>query len=271
MEFINLLFLSNFEILGSTGVESVDLEIFGFNFGELSLSGLPIPIITIIIGIIDGFNPCAMWILLFLISILMEEEKIWKRWLLGGIFLAVSGIAYFAFLAAWLNINLLIGVNIWAKILVAVVAFAVGIFSLKSFQQEQSGCKVGDQVEKREMFNKIQNIIKNNNIWLASLGIAILALSVNIFELVCSAALPAVYTNLLASQDITGIVRYMYLGLYALFFMLDDLLIFGIAMFTLQTTGISKKYNNWIKIISGIVMIILAFWLAWEAFYVLTN
>jgi len=258
-------------VASNNGLESIDLDIFGLNFGQVDLSNFSLPIVTIVIGIIDGFNPCAMWILLFLISILIEEEKVWKRWLLGGIFLGVSGLAYFAFLTAWLNINLLIGLNVWVKILVSLVAFLVAVISLKDFQKEQSGCKVGDQVEKKELAGKIKGIIKNQNIWLASIGIAILALSVNIFELVCSAALPAVYTNLLASQDITGLIRYMYLGLYALFFMLDDLLIFGIAMFTLQATGISKKYNKWIKLISGIVMLILAFWLAYQVFFTLTN
>ncbi len=254
------------QTLAEAAHEEIDLEIFGINFGKADLSGLSLPLITVLVAIVDGFNPCAMWVLLFLISLLLEEKNVLKRWLLGGIFLLVSGFSYYLFLTAWLNINELIGFIAWTRAIIALIAVGIGLWSIRSYflEKDESGCKVGEKVEKQKTFKKLQGIVSQKNIWISILGIVILAFSVNLFELLCSAALPAIYTNLLATQEVVGLSKHAYLLLYVLIFMLDDLLIFAIAMFTLQATGISTKYNRLVQLISGIIMLLFGFWITYE-------
>lgn len=80
-------------------------------FGRLRVHELGLPLFTVLIGLLDGFNPCAMWVLLFLLSLLVNLRDRRKMALIAGIFVAVSGLFYFAFMAAWLNMFLLIGLS----------------------------------------------------------------------------------------------------------------------------------------------------------------
>jgi hypothetical protein len=219
------------------------------------------------VAFIDGFNPCAMWVLLFLISLLLEVEDKFKKWTLGIVFLLTSGVSYFFFLAAWLEINELIGLIPWTRGIIALFAWGAGIWSIKSYLDEKdkdSGCKVAGNEDRQKMFAKLKKIVLEQSFILSIIGIIFLALSVNLFELLCSAALPATYTNVLASQDVTGLAKYAYLLFYVIVFMIDDIIIFAIAMITMQVTGISTKYNRLSKLIGGIVMMLLAAWITIE-------
>jgi len=248
--------------------ETVPIEIFGLYFGSFDALSVSIPILTFFVALIDGFNPCAMWVLLFLISLLLDMKEAWKRWYLGAVFLLTTAVAYYLFLLSWLKINELIGLIPITRALIAIAAWVVGFWTINSYlqnrKQEQTGCKVGEAEERKKMFSRIREILQRQNLAWMTIGIIILAFSVNLFELLCSAALPATYTNVLASQGIDGLGKYLYLLLYVIIFALDDFLIFAIAMITLQATGITTKYNNLIKLISGIIMLILAGWITIE-------
>jgi hypothetical protein len=248
--------------------ETVPIEIFGFYFGSFDALSVSIPVLTFFVALIDGFNPCAMWVLLFLISLLLDMKEVWKRWYLGGVFLLTTAVAYYLFLLSWLKINELIGLIPITRAIIAIAAWIVGFWSINSYLQhrkeQQTGCKVGESEDRKKMFSRIREILQRQNLAWMTVGIIILAFSVNLFELLCSAALPATYTNILASQGIDGLGKYLYLLLYVIVFALDDFLVFAIAMVTLQATGITTKYNNLIKLISGIIMLILAGWITIE-------
>jgi hypothetical protein len=266
--FLSIFFNPSLDVLASSSSDNIiSLEIFGLSFGEVDLSQYSLPVITFLVAFIDGFNPCAMWVLLFLISLLLEVEDKFKKWTLGLVFLITSGISYFFFLAAWLEINELIGLIPWTRGLIALFAWGAGIWSIKSYLDEkdkESGCKVAGNEDRQKMFAKLKKIVLEQSFILSIIGIILLALSVNLFELLCSAALPATYTNVLASQDVTGLAKYAYLLFYVLVFMIDDIIIFAVAMITMQVTGISTKYNRLSKLIGGIVMMLLATWITIE-------
>lgn len=226
--------------------------------GEIDTSALSLPILTIIIGGIDGFNPCAMWVLIFLISLLLGTENKRKMWTLGLTFIIASGVVYFLFLTAWLNLFLFLGFIAAVRIAIGVVAIGSGLFHLKEWKTNKEGaCKVADQEKKKKIMERLRNITSQKSFILAMLGIAALAFAVNLIELVCSAGLPAIYTNILSMSGLNGVERYLLLLLYILIFMLDDILVFVIAMVTLQSTGISAKYSRWSNLIGGIVILIL--------------
>lgn len=82
---------------------------------------------------------------------------------------------------------------------------------------------------------------------------------VNLVELVCSAGLPAIYTQVLALSKLANWQYYLYIFIYVFFFMIDDLIVFSIAMLTLENTGITTKYSKYSRIIGGLIMILIGY------------
>lgn len=227
---------------------------------KINLKSFSLPIVSIIMGAIDGFNPCAMWILLFLISMLITMKNKKKRWILGLTFLTTSAIVYLLFMVAWLNFTTFIQTIPWIKILIALVAIIGGFLNLWSFIKtitEDDGCTIVDEKKRKKYFTKIKDIINNKSFIFALIGIMILAASVNIVELACSAGLPVAFTSLLASNNLSTFSYMIYILIYILFFLLDDIIIFVISMKTLEVTGVSTKYGKLSHLIGGIIMIII--------------
>lgn len=227
--------------------------------GKVDKTDVSIPLVAVIFGYIDGFNPCAMWILLFLINLLFTLENKKKSWILGFIFLSISGFVYFL---SMLGINLILSVIAvdWIKIAIAIFILGTGIWNLTKYfknRKQEAGCEVIDEKKRKKILTKIQTILKYKSFLLSCIGIAILAITVNLVELTCSLGFPMVFTELLALNNITGFARIFYLFLYIIFYMLDDIIIFTISMLTLQATGITNRYNQISKVISGVIMILM--------------
>ncbi|MFH0892170.1 MAG: thioredoxin family protein [Candidatus Falkowbacteria bacterium] len=226
--------------------------------GEVEVKNLSLPLLTFIIAAADGFNPCAMWVLLFLISLLLGMENKKRMWILGTVFIAVSGAVYFLFLAAWLNLFLFLGFVTWIRAVVGLIALLSGGYHLYDYYRHRDGtCRVTDNEKRKKVFDKLRTIVLEKKFVLALSGIILLAAAVNLVELVCSAGLPAVYTQVIALAGLPSWQYYGYLLLYILIFMLDDLLIFFIAMFTLRMKAISSRYTRWSNAIGGIIMLVI--------------
>lgn len=226
--------------------------------GEVSIKNFSLPLLTIVLGALDGFNPCAMWALIFLISLLIGMENKRRMWILGSAFIITSAFVYFLFMVAWLNLILFVGLVAWVRILIGLIALAGGGYNLKEyFTNKDATCKVTGNQKRQKFFEKLKNISKQKSFYLALGGIILLAFAVNLVELVCSAGLPAVYTQVLALSDLPVWQYYLYILLYVFVFMLDDLLVFFIAMTTLRLTGLTTKYSRWSHLIGGALMIII--------------
>jgi glutaredoxin len=225
--------------------------------GEFNAKQISLPLLTVVVGLIDGFNPCAMWVLIFLITLLVGMKDKKRRWILGSVFILTSGIVYFMFMALWLNLILFIGFIIWVRRGIGILALVSGYLSLRSAAKEGAVCKVGDETKRQKLIAKMKHAVSHNSLWLSLIGIITVAFAVNLIELMCSAGLPAVYTQVLALNDLAVWQYYSYLLLYILFFMLDDLIVFAIAMKTLEVTKITTKYSRLSKIIGGIIMVVL--------------
>lgn len=246
------------EVTPEAEQSKVSGTIDGGIFGEIDMAKFSLPVLTIIIGALDGFNPCAMWVLVFLIGLLIGMENRKRMWILGLAFIVASAAVYFLFMAAWLNIFLFMGVVSWVKVLIGLVALAGAWYSLKDFyKNKDAACEVGDMEKKKKTMDKLKGYVASQNFWLALFGIMALAFMVNLVELLCSAGFPAVYTQVLAMNNMTGWHYYAYILLYILFFMLDDLIVFFIAMFTLQATGLTTKYTRASRLIGGVLMLII--------------
>lgn len=227
-------------------------------FGEIETKNLSLPVLTIVLGGLDGFNPCAMWTLLFLISLLLGMGDKKRRWILGLAFIVASAVVYFLFMAAWLNLLLFVGFIVWVRILIGLVALGGGGYNLKEFfTNKDSGCKVTGNEKRQAVFERLKNIAYKRQFLLALGGIILLAFAVNLVELICSAGLPVVFTQILTLSNLFKWQYYLYMLLYIFVFMLDDLFVFFTAMITLEMTGISTKYGRISHLIGGILMIII--------------
>lgn len=234
--------------------DKVDLPFLG----SVSAKAISLPLLTLIIAGADGFNPCAMWVLLFLISLLLGMKDRKRMWILGSSFIFASGFVYFLFLGAWLNILLYFKYVVWLNYLIGAVAIAGGSYHLyDAYKNREGGCHVTDNEKRKRIFTKLRNIVSQNSFVLALAGIMMLGAVVNLVELLCSAGLPAVYSQVLVMSEIPAWQHYAYLLFYVFIYMLDDLVIFLIAMLTLNMKGINSKYMRYSTVIGAIVILII--------------
>jgi len=241
-------------------------------FGDINLKSVSLTSSAVIIGLIDGFNPCAMWVLLFLISILLGMKDRRKMWAIGLSFLITSAFVYFLILISWLNIVAKVSTIIWIRNIIALVALGGGVYNIyKFFTSKDSGCDVVDDKKRKTIFSKIKKFCKEKNIILAVGGACLLAISVNLVELACSAGLPLVFGQLLALNNVSGIQGILYTLLYVAFFMIDDIIIFVIAMLTTKIAAISTKYNKYSHLIGGLIMVIIGILLLFKPSILMFN
>lgn len=226
--------------------------------GKVDVYKVSIPVLAITMGVLDGFNPCAMWVLVFLISMLIGMGNRKRMWAIGTTFIVASALVYFIFMAAWLNLIIFLGFVAIIRIIIGLLALLGGGYNLKEFfTKKDATCEVTNENQKEKIIDKLKKVTKEKNIFLALGGVIILAFMVNLVELVCSAGLPAIFTQVLALNNVPTTSYYGYILLYILFFMIDDLIIFVIAMMTLKVTGITSKYTKYSHLIGGILMLII--------------
>lgn len=227
-------------------------------FGEVDISKLSLPVLTILLGTLDGFNPCAMWVLVVLISLLLSLKSRKKIALVGGTFIFAEGFLYFLIMAAWLNVFLVLSYISLIRVLIGLFGIGFGILRLRDFVNWKPGvCKVVDEKGQQKTMNKIKNILKPSAVPATIIGVVGLAFGVNLIEFLCSAGFPTMFTRILSLQSLNMLQYYLYLVFYNIFYMLDDFIVFGVAFFTLSRFNFSDKYNRWSTLIAGLLILIL--------------
>jgi len=229
--------------------------------GKINAKNVSLLLISIIMGAVDGFNPCAMWILLFLLSLLISTKDRKKMWILGLTFILTSGLIYLFFMLSWLNVAKHTTDIIFIRYLIGVFALIFGLVNVyrfyKQIKTKDVGCDVTDQKQKRKIMDRIRNILSENKMLFAILGIMLLAVSVNLIELLCSLGIPMMYTEILGINKLNHFEYGFYMFIYLLFFLIDDLIIFAIAMKTLKIKGISNKYMKYSHLVGGLIMLLI--------------
>ena len=225
-------------------------------FGVLDVGRIGLPLFTLALGLVDGFNPCAMWVLLFILSLLVNLHDRARMALIGGTFVVVSGVVYFAFMAAWLQIFLLLGVGRAVQVALGAVAVLVGLVNVKDFVAYGRGVSLSiPQAVKPTLYARARRILSADNLTGALGATVVLAVLVNVVELLCTAGLPAIYTHVLALQALPAWQHYAYLGLYNAAYVLDDGLMVAIAVVTLSRAKLQERAGRNLKLLSGLVML----------------
>ncbi|MBR4672722.1 MAG: hypothetical protein IKO78_05960 [Bacilli bacterium] len=259
--------ISDEEYLVNKNKENIPL------LGEVDIKDVSIGLVAIVLGFIDGFNPCAMWVLLFLINMLIGMNDRKKMLIIGFVFLLTSGLMYFLFMLGITNILTYISLPLIRSI-IGIVALVVGSYNIYRFfkeRKEDAGCHVVDEKKRKKIFTRIKKFTQEKNMLLALGGVVILAISVNIVELACSSVFPATFAEILAVNNVTGIMKIIYLLIYTLFYMIDDLVVFTIAVATSQLSTASSKYGKYSSIVGGIIMLLVGLLLIFKPAWLMLN
>ncbi|MFH1088107.1 MAG: glutaredoxin family protein [Chloroflexota bacterium] len=234
--------------------EEIDLPLLG-RIRPLDYS---IPALAVILGIIDGFNPCAMWVLVYLMSLIMALKDRSKLWLIVGSFVFASGVLYFLFMTAWLNAFLFVGYSRPITIVIGLIALGAGILFVREFIATKGAmtCEVVDPASRTKTMSAVERIVSSPITVATLVAIVGLAFVVNSIEFVCSSALPAVFTYVLSVSGLSAAQHYGYILLYDFFFMLDDVIIFGWAAI-LMSSSLGQRYARYSRPVGAAVLLIL--------------
>ena len=228
--------------------------------GEVAAKEANLFLVSILIGFADGINPCGMWVLLFIISMLIPSRDKKKIWILGGAFIITSGVFYFLMLMGWTALVSKFAGNKLFLIISGIIALAAGGFNLykyiKAKVNKEEGCDVTSAKQKRKITKKVKSLINEKNIWIAIVGVGGVTLLINLFELACSAGWPYIFTTILAENNLSFGGELFYILVYVIFFLIDDIIIFTIAILSLRIKAVSNKLSKYAHLIGGILMII---------------
>jgi hypothetical protein len=239
--------------------------------GEVRTANLSLPVLTVLLAAVDGFNPCAMWVLVFLLGLLSGMKDRARMWILGVAFVATSAAVYLLVLGAWLNLLLLAGSLALVRVGIGIVAIAGGGYYLREFfTNADMQCEVTSSERRRRVLDRLRQLARQPSFGAALAGIVLLAFAVNVVEFLCSAGIPAVFAQVLALSALGPWEYFGYLGLYVGVFMLDDLVVLVVALKTLEVTGLTTRYARWSNAIGGVALlalgVVLVFRPEWLAF-----
>jgi len=227
-------------------------------FGTISVSRVGLPLFTLAIGLLDGFNPCAMWVLLFLLSMLVHLQDRKRMAIIAGTFVLVSGLVYYIFMAAWLNLFLILDMSSSIRIILAGIALFIGVINVKDFLAVAPGITLSiPDSAKPGIYARVRRVIQAEPLSSSLIAVAILAVLVNLVELLCTAGFPAIYTAILTRQGLEPVTHYAYLGLYIAGYITDDALMVGTAVMALSNRRLTERGGRLLKLISGAAMLLL--------------
>mgnify|MGYP003585059252 CR=1 FL=1 len=226
---------------------------------RIDLTNYSLPLMSLILGTIDGFNPCAMWVLVLFLTALIAVGNKMKMFRVAGLFIFAEAIMYYMILNAWLYTWDFVGLDRWVTPVVGIVGVAGGIFFIRNYikKGDELSCEVTDFEKRAKISKKIRDIANKPFTFLTALGIIGLALSVNVIEFACSVGIPQTFTKILQINNISFLQRQLYTFIYILGYMIDDFIVFGLALLSVNKLQLTTKYSKWVNLFGGILMVIL--------------
>jgi len=224
--------------------------------GAIEPGQFSLPLLTIAIAALDAFNPCAFFVLLFLLSLLVHQQHRGRMLTVGGIFVLFSGLMYFAFMAAWLNLFQLLGNLTWVTLAAGALALLVGTVNIKDFFSLNAGLTLSiPEARKPDIYRRARAILAAGSLPTMLAATVFLAVAANFYELLCTAGFPMVYTRLLTLSGLTTSQHYLYLALYNAIYVVPLVLIVLAFVRTMGARKLSEREGRLLKLLSGIMML----------------
>jgi len=221
-------------------------------------SRVSLPLFTVILAALDGFNPCAFFVLLFLMSLLIHSRSRGRMLAIGGTFVFFSGAVYFLFMAMWLNMFILVGRLALINAVAGIVAIAVAFINIKDFFffRKLFSLSIPEWAKPR-LFERMRGLLKSSGVMAMLMGTAVLAFASNSYELLCTAGFPMVFTRALTLRGLSPAGYYLYLLLYNTVYVIPLAVIVVIFVVTLGARKLTERHGQVLKLISGMMMLCL--------------
>lgn len=229
-------------------------------FGKVDFSKMGLFLSTLLIALVDGFNPCSLWVLSMLLAITLHTGSRKKVLVIGLIFLTVTAAIYALFIAGLFTVLKVISFVGWIQVVVALVALFFGLVNIKDyfFYKEGVSFTISDE-KKPGIYQRIRKLMDAGDSWWGLIaGTVVLAAGVSLVEFSCTAGFPVLWTNLISAQHITTVTFILLLLVYMIIYQLDELGIFLVAVFTLKSSRLEEKHGRILKLIGGVLMLTLA-------------
>jgi len=227
-------------------------------YGPVDVARYSLPALSLILGFVDGFNPCAMWVLVMFLALLMESGSRRRMFEMAGLFILAEAIMYYLILNVWMTAWDFVGMDRIVTPIVGTVAVAAGSWFLYLFIKKDDTCKVGNMGVKKRTVDKIRGYVTAPMTIFVALGILGLAFSVNIIEFACSIGIPQTFTKILDMNYLSWAGKQFYNALYIFMYMVDDLIVFGAALYSFDKIGLTTaKYTRASHLIGGALMVLL--------------
>ena len=224
--------------------------------GRTDLRTMPLLTLTVILGALDSFNPCAFFVLFSLLGILVHARSRTRMLFIGGVFVLFSGIVYFVFMAAWLNVFLYIGQMQAITTAAGVVALCVAGINIKDFFLFKRGISLTiPESKKPGLFGRMRGLLHESSVPAMFLGTVVLALAANTYELLCTAGFPLVFTRILTLSNLRPLEYYLHLVLYNVVYILPLAAVVAVFSFTLGSRKLSEAQGRVMKLVSGLMML----------------
>lgn len=226
--------------------------------GEMSVAALSLPALTVMIAGLDAFNPCAFFVLMFLLSLMVHAGSRRRMLLVGGVFVIFSALLYFVFMSAWLNVFLWLGELQFITLLAGLVAIALALINIKDFFWFKQGVSLSiPDKAKPGLFARARTTVAADSLWAVLGSTVLLALAANSYELLCTSGFPMVYTRALTLHDLPAGSYYGYLAAYNFIYVIPLLVIVTVFAAKFGARKLSEDEGRTLKLISGVMMLML--------------
>jgi cytochrome c biogenesis protein CcdA len=226
-------------------------------YGPIDAKKFSLPVMSLVLGFIDGFNPCAMWVLVTFLIVLIQIGDRKKMWQIAGLFILAEAIMYYLILNVWFTAWDFIGLDRIVTPIIGLLAIGGGIFFLYEYWTSDGTCKVTNPEQRKKIHGKIKDIAEKPMTLAVAAGVIVLALSVNIIEFACSIGIPQAFTKIIEINNLSFLQTQGLMFLYIIMYMVDDLIVFGLALWGAQHLAMTSKYARWCNLIGGLLMVVL--------------
>lgn len=225
--------------------------------GPTDVGKFSLPLMSSVLGLIDGFNPCAMWVLVTFLIVLLQIGDRRKMWEIAGLFIFAEAVMYYLILNVWFTTWDFVGLDNIVTPIIGVVAVGGGIFFLYEGITTDGTCKVTNMKQRGKISAQIKELATKPMTWAVAASVVALALSVNVIEFACSIGMPQAFTKILDINALTWLGKQGMMALYILFYMVDDVIVFGIALWGMEHLALTQKYSKYANMVGGVLMILL--------------
>lgn len=228
-------------------------------FGQIDLGEHSLLFSTLVIGFVDGINPCSLWVITVLLTIVIRTGSRRRVIAIGSTFLVVTAAMYALFMAGIYSVLGLMGHLVQIQLAVAAIAGVFGLFALKDYFAFKKGPSLSISDSAKPGLYKRMRDLAGTKALLPALGATVvLAVLVSLLETPCTAGLPVLWTGMLQQAGVDGATAVLYFIVYMIPFLIDEFVVFAIAVVTMRATRMQEKHGQLLKLVAGVTMLTLA-------------